>query len=150
MSSFALNARLEGDSYFVSDLTLCTVRLLKDANYPWLLLIPRQSDLVEIIDLEEADQMQLMREIALASRVLREVTDCEKLNVGALGNQVSQLHVHVIARYRDDPAWPGPVWGAVPAQEYSNILPRTCFNLHSDVIGGTGRKRFLRTGKCTT
>ncbi|MEC9470677.1 MAG: HIT family protein [Pseudomonadota bacterium] len=136
MSSFALNARLEGDSYFVSDLTLCTVRLLKDANYPWLLLIPRQSDLVEIIDLEEADQMQLMREIALASRVLREVTDCEKLNVGALGNQVSQLHVHVIARYRDDPAWPGPVWGAVSAQEYSHDRVETLIEKLRDTLAG--------------
>jgi|GEM_PF-249901 len=118
MSSFALNPRLEGDSYFITDLTLCTVRLMKDANYPWLLLIPRLSDLVEVIDLEEADQLQLMREIALVSRALRKVTDCEKLNVGALGNQVSQLHVHVIARYRDDAAWPGPVWGAVSPLAY--------------------------------
>jgi len=120
MSSFALNPRLEGDSYFVTDLTLCTVRLMKDANYPWLLLIPRQSDLVEVIDLEEVDQMQLMREIVHASRALREVTDCEKLNVGALGNQVPQLHVHVIARYRDDAAWPGPVWGVVPPLAYDH------------------------------
>jgi diadenosine tetraphosphate (Ap4A) HIT family hydrolase len=118
MSFFNLNPRLEGDSHFVTDLTLCTVRLMKDANYPWLLLIPRQPDLVEVIDLEEADQLQLMREIALASRALRKVTDCEKLNVGALGNQVSQLHVHVIARYREDAAWPGPVWGAVPPLAY--------------------------------
>lgn len=120
MSSFALNPRLEGDSYIVTDLTLCTVRLMKDANYPWLLLIPRQSDLVEVIDLEEADQQQLMREIVQASRALRKVTDCEKLNVGALGNQVSQLHVHVIARYRDDAAWPGPVWGMVPPLAYDH------------------------------
>ena len=118
MTFFNLNPRLEGDSYFVADLPLCAVRLMKDANYPWLLLIPRKPDLVEIIDLEDDDQLQLMREIALASHVLRQVTDCEKLNVAALGNQVSQLHVHVIARYRDDSAWPGPVWGVVPALAY--------------------------------
>jgi len=118
MSSFALNPRLEGDSHFVADMPLSMLRLMKDANYPWLMLIPRKADLVEIIDLEDGDQVQLMREIAMASKVLRSVTDCEKLNVAALGNQVSQLHVHVIARFRDDPAWPGPVWGAVPAQDY--------------------------------
>ncbi|TYC51830.1 HIT family protein [Rhodobacterales bacterium] len=118
MTSHSLNARLEGDSYFVTDLPLSEVRLMKDANYPWLMLVPRQSNLVEIIDLEEEDQMQLMREIALASRVMRKVTDCEKLNVGALGNQVSQLHVHIVARFRDDPAWPGPVWGAVAPMKY--------------------------------
>ncbi|PVB61331.1 HIT family protein [Labrenzia sp. 011] len=118
MSFFNLNPRLEGDSYPVTDLPLCAVRLMKDANYPWLMLIPRKQDLVEIIDLDDADQQQLIREIALASKVLRAVVNCEKLNVGALGNQVSQLHVHVIARFRDDQAWPSPVWGAAPAQHY--------------------------------
>lgn len=118
MTSFSLNPRLEGDSLPILDLPLCTVRLMKDANYPWLLLIPRVSDLVEIIDLDDADQVQLMREIAAASQVLRKATDCEKLNVGALGNQVPQLHVHVIGRFRSDPAWPGPIWGAVPPVPY--------------------------------
>ena len=122
MSSFSLNARLEGDSLAIRDLPLCTVRLMKDANYPWLLLIPRKSDLVEIIDLEDADQLQLMREVATASRVLRQVTECEKLNVGALGNQVSQLHVHVIGRFRSDAAWPGPIWGAVPPLAYEETI----------------------------
>ena len=118
MTSFALNPRLEGDSIFVADLPLSSVRLMKDANYPWLLLVPRKSDLVEIIDLDDEERLQLRREIALASTVLRQVTECEKLNVGALGNQVSQLHVHVIARFRDDCAWPGPVWGVVPPKDY--------------------------------
>ncbi|TYC79935.1 HIT family protein [Stappia sp. BW2] len=136
MSSFSLNPRLEGDSYFITDLTLCTVRLLKDANYPWLMLVPRKSDLVEIIDLEDAEQMQLMREIALASQALREVTDCEKLNVGALGNQVSQLHVHVIARYREDAAWPGPVWGAAPAQAYSHDKVESLIEKLRDALTG--------------
>lgn len=120
MTGFSLNPRLEGDSFPVIDLGLCTVRLMKDANYPWLLLVPRKPDLVEIIDLSEADQQQLMREIALSSQVLRTVTGCEKLNVGALGNQVSQLHVHVIARFQKDSAWPGPVWGAVPPTPYED------------------------------
>lgn len=126
MSSFALNPRLEGDSLFVADLPLSMLRLMKDANYPWLLLVPRKSDLVEIIDLDEAEQGQLMQEIALVSKLLRTVSNCEKLNIGALGNQVSQLHVHVIARFRDDAAWPGPVWGVVPPREYD---PESADNL---------------------
>lgn len=120
MTSFDLNPRLEGDSLPVLDLPLCAVRLMKDANYPWLLLMPRKPDLVEIIDLTELDQQQLMREIALTSQVLRDVTECEKLNVGALGNQVPQLHVHIIARFRADAAWPGPIWGVVLPRPYED------------------------------
>ncbi|WP_420412502.1 HIT family protein [Roseibium sp.] len=120
MTFFDLNPRLEGDSLPVLDLALSSIRLMKDANYPWLLVVPRKPDLVEIIDLDENDQLQLMREIAMVSRVLREVTECEKLNVGALGNQVSQLHVHIVARFRDDAAWPGPIWGVVPPRSYEN------------------------------
>lgn len=120
MTFFDLNPRLEGDSLPIIDLPLSSVRLMKDANYPWLLVVPRKTDLVEIIDLDEDDQLQLMREIAVTSRVLRTVTACEKLNVGALGNQVSQLHVHIIARFRDDAAWPGPIWGVAPPRNYEN------------------------------
>lgn len=134
MSSFALNPRLEGDSYFVADLTLSTVRLMKDANYPWLLLVPQKSDLVEIIDLGDSDQLQLIREIAQMSRLLRSVTDCEKLNVGALGNQVSQLHVHVIARFRSDRSWPGPVWGTVPPEDYEAEQADTLISRLRDAI----------------
>jgi diadenosine tetraphosphate (Ap4A) HIT family hydrolase len=128
MTFFDLNPRLDGDSLPVLDLPLSTVRLMKDANYPWLLLVPRKPDLVEIIDLEEDDQLQLMREIALASRVLRSATECEKLNVGALGNQVSQLHVHVIARFRDDAAWPGPIWGVVSPKPYEDAADEHLIN----------------------
>lgn len=91
---------------------------MKDANYPWLLLVPMKNDLVEIIDLRDSEQAQLMREISMVSAVLRSATNCEKLNIGALGNQVSQLHIHVIGRFREDTAWPGPVWGAVPSKPY--------------------------------
>ncbi len=118
MMNFDLNPRLEGDSYPVMDLELCAVRLMKDANYPWVLLIPRRSDMIEVIDLEPDDRARLMDEICAVSEALKKSTDCEKLNVGALGNQVSQLHVHVIARFRSDAAWPGPVWGVVPPLSY--------------------------------
>lgn len=118
MIRFDLNPRLEGDSLPVADLPLCAVRLMKDANYPWLLLIPRQADLVEITDLAQPDRLQLMDEIAACADALKAATACDKINIGALGNVVSQLHVHVIARFRSDAAWPNPVWGAAPARTY--------------------------------
>ena len=121
MIRFDLNPRLEGDSLPVADLPLCAVRLMKDANYPWLLLIPRQSDLVEITDLSAPDRLRLMEEIAAAAEALKTITGCDKLNVGALGNMVPQLHVHVIARFRTDAAWPNPVWGAAPAGTYDPV-----------------------------
>ncbi len=118
MTAFELNARLAGDTYAVKKLDLCAVRLMKDANYPWLVLIPQKADLIEIIDLSPEDRAVLMEEIAVTSQCLRDVAGCGKLNIGALGNQVSQLHIHVIGRNASDPAWPGPVWGAAPATKY--------------------------------
>ncbi len=88
--------------------------VINDAHYPWLLLVPRRSDVVEIIDLNEIEQAQLMTEISRVARALKEITKCEKLNIAALGNVVPQLHVHVIARRQNDAAWPRPVWGVVP------------------------------------
>jgi diadenosine tetraphosphate (Ap4A) HIT family hydrolase len=114
--SWTLHPQLEGGA--VGDLPLSRLLLANDANYPWLLLVPRRAGAGEIIDLSEADQIQLAAEIAAVSRVLRAVASCDKLNVAALGNVVPQLHVHVIARRRGDPAWPKPVWGAVPPRDY--------------------------------
>ncbi|AXS39023.1 HIT family protein [Breoghania sp. L-A4] len=116
---FSLDPWLETDSAFVLDLPLSTLRLSGDARYPWLLLVPRKPNLIEIIDLDAADRTQLMAEIAQVSSALKAITGCDKLNVGALGNMVAQLHVHVIARFNDDPAWPGPVWGVGEAQARS-------------------------------
>jgi diadenosine tetraphosphate (Ap4A) HIT family hydrolase len=116
--SWTLHPQLEGDAVAVGDLPLSRLLLANDANYPWLLLVPRRAGAGEIIDLSESDQIQLAAEIAAVSRVLRAVASCDKLNVAALGNVVPQLHVHVIARRRGDPAWPKPVWGAVPPRDY--------------------------------
>ena len=118
MTGCVLDPRLEADSLHLGDLLLSSVRLMRDANYPWLLLVPGRPGVAEIIDLDAGDRAQLMEEIAVASRALKEVTGAYKLNVAALGNQVRQLHVHVIARFQDDPAWPGAVWGRVPAKAY--------------------------------
>lgn len=117
-STWSLDPQLAADSVPVGDLPLSRVLLANDANYPWLILVPRRPALTELIDLEENEQMQLLAEIDVTARALKTATACDKLNIAALGNQVAQLHVHVIARRRSDPAWPKPVWGAIPARAY--------------------------------
>lgn len=115
---FELDPRLAKDTVFVADWKLCRVLLMDDAQFPWLVLVPRHTGLVELDDLDEDGRARLMHEIQRAMKALRGVAGCDKLNVGALGNIVRQLHVHVVARRRDDPAWPGPVWGHGPAHHY--------------------------------
>lgn len=116
--TWSLHPQLAQDTVPVGDLALARVLLAKDANYPWLILVPRRADLVELIDLDDNAQVQLLGEVAAAARALKSVTECDKLNIAALGNQVPQLHVHVIARRHSDAAWPKPVWGAALAAEY--------------------------------
>ena len=106
-----LNEELAKNSRFVTDLPLCEVRIQNEARFPWILLIPKRDNIVEIIDLSIEDQEQLLKELRIASKVMQESFDADKLNIGALGNIVKQLHVHVIARYETDLAWPNPVWG---------------------------------------
>jgi diadenosine tetraphosphate (Ap4A) HIT family hydrolase len=115
---WSLHRQLEQDTETIGDLALSRLLLSKDANYPWLLLVPRRVGACEIVDLDETDQRQLMTEIAEVSRALRAVTSCDKLNVAAIGNVVPQLHVHIVARTHSDAAWPRPVWGTVPARTY--------------------------------
>lgn len=115
---WSLDPRLDGDSVMLGDLPLSRVLIVNDANYPWLVLVPRRPQLVEIIDLDDDGQAVLMQEIARICRALKTVTACEKLNVAALGNTVRQLHVHVIARFSSDPAGRRPVWEVVPARPY--------------------------------
>jgi len=115
---FSLNERLQADTCPVTDLELCRVLLMNNRLWPWLILVPMREGAVEIHRLDGGDQATLMREIALASRVVERMFAPDKMNVGALGNMVPQLHVHVIGRTRGDPAWPGPVWGAGHAEPY--------------------------------
>lgn len=117
---FELHPKLEADTKQVLDLPLCRVLLMNDSRYPWLILVPRRPDVREIHGLDAADRFQLMEEIAGCSAALERETDAFKMNVGALGNQVPQLHVHVIARFEGDPAWAGPVWGVGKADPYSD------------------------------
>lgn len=117
-TDFALDPRLAADTIAVASLPLCDVLLMNDARYPWLVLVPRRADLVEITDLDTAAQATLWQEVNRASAALRMLVPCDKLNLGALGNIVRQLHVHVVARCEGDAAWPGPVWGNGNARTY--------------------------------
>ena len=126
-SAWTLHSQLKKDTIDIGDLPLSKVLVIKDANYPWLLLVPRRPDVVEIIDLAEVEQAQLMTEISRVARALKEVSRCDKLNIAALGNLVPQLHVHIIARRTSDAAWPRPVWGVMPplahdAEEVQNFI----------------------------
>jgi diadenosine tetraphosphate (Ap4A) HIT family hydrolase len=115
---FALHERLTADTTMLADWPLCRVLLMNDASYPWLILVPRRAGLTEIHELAADGRSLLIEEIARASLALESKFEADKINVGALGNMVPQLHVHVIARFRSDPAWPGPVWGKQPPIPY--------------------------------
>jgi diadenosine tetraphosphate (Ap4A) HIT family hydrolase len=118
MAEFNLHPRLAADCAFVADWTLSRVLLMNDARYRWLILVPRRANAVELFDLPPVDRAVLTEEIARAAALLKELTAAVKINVGALGNLVPQLHMHVVARSPGDPAWPGPVWGHSLAQPY--------------------------------
>lgn len=118
-AEFDLDGRLEADSVFVANGPLSQIRLMNDARYAWIVLVPRVRDASEWIDLPEPQQQVLLSEINIAAGLLRDCFPCEKINIGALGNIVRQLHVHVIARTSEDEAWPGPVWGQGKAEAYS-------------------------------
>lgn len=118
-SDFPLDPRLAADSVLVADGPLSQLRLMDDARFPWLVLVPRRAGAEEWIDLDGASQRQLLAEVNLAGRLLRALGPVHKLNVGALGNIVRQLHVHVVARRESDAAWPGPVWGSGARKPYS-------------------------------
>lgn len=117
-AGFELDARLAADTAVVADWKLCRVLLMDDARFPWLILVPRKPGLVELIDLDGNERLELTRETDRAMRLLRAAAPCDKLNAGALGNIVRQLHMHVVARRVGDAAWPGPVWGAGVPQRY--------------------------------
>ncbi len=110
MSNFKLHPRLEADTAFVADWPLCRVLVMNDARYPWLILVPRR-EATELHDLNERDRAMLIEQIARTSEKLKTLTNAAKINVGALGNLVPQLHIHIVARNPGDAAWPGPVWG---------------------------------------
>jgi diadenosine tetraphosphate (Ap4A) HIT family hydrolase len=115
---FELHERLAADTVMVADWPLCRVLLMNDATYPWLVLVPRRNAVSEVHELDSGDRAVLIEEMAAASHRLQNLTRAVKMNVAALGNVVPQLHVHVVARFTDDPAWPKPIWGVVPVRPY--------------------------------
>ena len=115
---YELHPQLAADTHPLASLELCELRLMDDANYPWLILVPRVAEARELVDLDTAQRHRLTDEIDRAARLLRDAFRPHKLNIAALGNLVPQLHVHVIAREENDPAWPAPVWGRVAARPY--------------------------------
>lgn len=119
MPAFTLDARLERDSIPLGNLRFCHVRLMKDARWPWLLLIPQRDGLSEIYTLSNRELEQVARDTADCAWALKQVTDCDSINSGALGNIVEQLHIHVIARNEGDENWPNPVWGFGTPDEYA-------------------------------
>ena len=120
MTAFRLNARIQADSHLASVLGLCQLRLMNDRRWPWFLLVPQRLDAEEIYHLTPLDQTLLTFETCETARALKRVTACETINIGALGNHVRQLHIHLVARHPGDPAWPDPVWGIGNAQPYDS------------------------------
>ena len=116
---FILDTRLQEDTWLIGDFPLCRLLLSNDSNYPWFILVPRREGISELFQLDDADQQLMWAETTALAGVLKKLFTADKMNVATLGNVVSQLHMHVIARYASDAAWPGPVWGKHPAKPYS-------------------------------
>lgn len=117
--NFQLHPQLAKDCLHIGQLPLCELLLMNDASYPWLILVPRRPEMVEIYQLAVNDQQQLICESSFIAQQLASTFNADKINIAALGNVVPQLHIHHIVRYRTDPAWPAPVWGKSPARAYT-------------------------------
>lgn len=137
-AGFALHPQLATDTALICDLPLCRILLMDDANWPWLILVPRRPGLRELADLARADRIALGDEVLRASHVLQARFAPDKLNTAALGNQVEQLHIHVIARHQHDPAWPAPVWGRLPRKPYPSQARRGLVRSLADTFAAAG------------
>lgn len=139
---FELHPQLAADTLPVGDFPLCQCLLMNDMHYPWLILVPRVADTREIFELSQDQQQQLMRESSYVSERLSRHFQADKINIGALGNMVPQLHVHHVARYANDAAWPGPVWGRHPAQPYTDENLRMMRQRLAEAFADAGEMRF--------
>jgi diadenosine tetraphosphate (Ap4A) HIT family hydrolase len=135
-AGFELHTRLAADCIRVGRLQLSILLLMNDARYPWFILVPQRSGITEVFELPEADQIQLWRESARLSRNLMQSFHADKINIGALGNLVPQLHIHHIARFTSDPAWPGPVWGHSEPLRYEKHGISERVSMACDWFGG--------------
>ncbi len=116
-----IHPQLQADCLVLGKFSLSHLLLMRDANYPWFILVPDRENLTEIYQLDDAEQSQLISESSTLSRIISKQFDADKINIAALGNLVPQLHIHHIVRYTTDAAWPAPVWGKLPAKPYSNV-----------------------------
>lgn len=116
---FTLHERLQADTFEIIHMSLSRVLLMNDSSVPWLILVPERKDVTELHELVYEDRAVLMEEIVLASRVIQELYSPDKINIGSLGNIVSQLHIHIIGRFKTDRAWPGPIWGTKPVTHFA-------------------------------
>ena len=132
---FTLHERLAADTRLVTDLEVCTVLLNNDSQYPWLVLVPREENCRDLFDVPYAKQAQMFAEIRLCHETLKKLTGATKMNVGALGNMVPQLHIHLIARFEDDAAWPKPVWGVVPGVPYDDAMAEALIGRIREALG---------------
>ncbi len=130
MTSFVLDHRLAADTIALSQSDISLLQVSRDARFPWLILIPKRPELADLVDLSPADEARVMTDVRTASLALREATQCDKLNVASLGNAVRQLHIHIVARFETDAAWPGPIWG-VGATEPFDDLPDWALRVRS-------------------
>lgn len=124
-AEFELHPQLHSDTVAIADLKLCRLLLANDSNYPWIIMVPRRVDIREAYQLEPADQQQLLCESNTMCQILENLFKPDKLNVAALGNMVPQLHLHHVARFKNDAAWPAPIWGAAKAKPYSRDKAQT-------------------------
>ncbi len=137
-ATWSPHPQLASDTHGVGDLPLSRVLIIKDANFPWVILVPRRAGVSEVFDLNPEDQTQLMGEITRTGMALKEITACDKINIAALGNVVPQLHVHVIARSKSDAAWPQPVWGKLKPAPYDTRTLREFAGLLTRALGLPG------------
>ncbi|MFC5740919.1 HIT domain-containing protein [Dyella tabacisoli] len=134
-ADFILDPRLQADTRLITSLALCDILLMNDTRFPWLILVPRRGGLVEVDDLGTDGQALLWHEVHRAAAALRNIAPCDKLNIGALGNIVRQLHVHVVARRDGDAAWPAPVWGSGAATPYpDDVLAERVEQLRTRIL----------------
>ena len=134
---FILHPRLEADTITIGDLALSRVLLMNDSRFPWVILVPRRNEMRETIDLSQVDQLQLFGEMQSVLKAMRIAFEPDKLNLGAIGNLVPQLHIHVIARFKNDAAWPNPVWG------FGHAVPYSAADLRSSMVAISTRLTFL-------
>lgn len=116
---FKLHPQLAKDCQTICHSPLCQILLMDDCRYPWIILVPKRADVTELHRLDDKDQIELIADISRISSAMEDLFQPDKLNIGALGNLVPQLHIHIIARYKTDITWPGPVWGIGDAVRYA-------------------------------